>query len=323
MREHIFITGSNGWIGKKILEKLLLKQIKITALIRKKNAESFMLEEKHNNLKFIEGDLEKIEKWKHGLNEVDTLIHLAAKVHTYSKSEKEAKDFYAINFESTKKIFEEAEKYGVKKGIFISSVAVNDLTKEKEGKIEYAYASSKLKAERFLIDLNKSSNMSIQIIRPVTLYGGQDKGNFKKLYKLTRFNFFPIIGEGENLKSVIYYEDFAESLVKIMQESVGSTNEVLTIGAETISMNEIAKQFKKSNKRMIIVKLPVAPLMVILKIMNIVNKKFSLKINRQLNTLIQSNTYEYEKNLKYLPNRITLFKNINFKNEYMGKEYKK
>ena len=323
MKENVFITGANGWIGKKLLEKLLAKQFNITALIRKKNAESFMLEEKHNNLQFIEGDLEKVEEWKHGLNGVDTLIHLAAKVHTYSKSEKEATAFYAINFESTKKIFEKAEKYGVKKGIFISSVAVDDLTTEKEGKIEYAYASSKIKAERFLIDLNKRSNMSIQIIRPVTLYGGQDKGNFRRLYKLTHFNFFPIIGEGENLKSVIYYEDFAESLVNIMQEPISSTKEVLTIGAETISMNEIAQQFKKSNKRMIIVKLPVTPLRVILKIMNIVNKKFSLKINRQLNTLIQSNTYEYEENLKYLPSKITFFRNINFKNEYIGNEPKK
>jgi len=323
MKEKIFITGANGWIGKKLLEKLLEKQFNITALIRKKDKESYELEKKHNNLHFIEGNLEKIEKWKDKLIEVDTLIHLAAKVHTYSKSEDEALEFQKINFEATKLIFSEAEKLGVKKGIFISSVAVSDLTKEKEKKIEYAYALSKLKAENFLIDLNENSNMSIQIIRPVTLYGGQDKGNFKRLYKLTRFNIFPIIGNGRNVKSIIYYEDFAESLVNVIEEPISSTKEVLTVGAETISMNEIAKQFKKSNKRMIIVKLPVAPLMVFLKIMKIMNREFALKINRQLNTLIQSNTYDYEQNLKYLPSKITLFKNINFKNEYMGKEPKK
>lgn len=323
MSESIFITGSNGWIGKKLLEKLLVEKNNITALIRKKNVESFELEKKHINLQFIEGDLEKVEEWKHRLKEVDTLVHLAAKVHTYSKSEQEATDFHTINFESTKKIFKEAESYGVKKGIFISSVAVSDLTKEKEEKTEYAYASSKLKAERFLIDLNKSSNMSIQIIRPVTLYGGQDKGNFRRLHKLTRFNFFPIIGDGENLKSVIYYEDFAESLVNIMKESISSKNAILTIGAETISMSGIAQQFKKSNKRLLVIKIPVTPLLIILKIIKPINKKLSLKLNRQLNTLIQSNIYEYEKNLKYLPNNITFFKDINFKNEYMGKESKK
>lgn len=323
MKENVFITGANGWIGKKLLEKLLTKQFNITALIRKKNAECFELEKKHSNLNFIEGHLEKVEDWKHRLNEVDTLIHLAAKVHTYSKSEEEAADFNTINFESTKKLFIEAEKYGIKKGLFVSSVAVNDLTEEKENKLEYAYASSKLKAEKFLIGLNRSSAMSIQIIRPVTLYGGKDKGNFKRLYKLTTFNFFPIIGDGENLKSIIYYDDFAESLVNIMKESVCLTNEILTIGAETISMNEIAQQFKKSNKKLVVIKLPITPLIMVLKIITLINKKLSLKLKRQLNTLNQSNTYEYEQNLKYLPSKITFFKNINFKNEYMGNESKK
>lgn len=319
----IFITGSNGWIGKKLIEKLILKENQIKALVRKKDKKNFELEKKHSNLHFVEGDLENFEGWKHELKGVDTLIHLAAKVHTYSKSEKEAVEFNRINFLGTKCIFQEAEKCGVKKGMFISSVAVNDFTKEKEDRIEYAYASSKFKAENFLNDLSNNSNMTIQIIRPVTLYGGQDKGNFKKLYNLTRFNFFPIIGSGENLKTVIYYEDFAESLVNIMKEPISTKNEVLTIGAETISMSEIAQQFKKNNKNLIVIKIPITPLIVILKIIKLMNKKLSLKLNRQFNTLIQSNTYEYKQNLKYLPSEITFFKNINFKNEYRGKESKK
>lgn len=322
MKENIFVTGANGWIGNKFLEKLLLNQFNVVALIREKNARHEELEKKNSNLCFIEGNLEKIEQWQNSLSNIDVLIHLAAKVHTYSKKKSEALDFHNINSTATKNIFEVAENFGVKRGIFISSIAVTDLTKENEQKIEYAYASSKLNAENFLVEFNKVSNMEVQIIRPVTLYGGLDKGNFKKLYNLSRFKIFPIIGNGKNLKSVIYYEDFADALLNIMKESVSPDNEVLTIGAETISMNEIAQQFKKNNKNLIVIKIPLKPINCILGIISLVSKKNSLKLKRQIYTLSQSNTYEYQQNMRYLPKNITFFKNIDFKNEYMRNENK-
>jgi len=323
MKENIFITGANGWIGEKFLEKLLLNRFNVVALIRKKNTRHKELEKKNSNLRFIESELEKIEQWENSLNNIDILIHLAAKVHTYSKKESEALEFHNVNFTATKNIFEAAENFGVKRGIFISSIAVTDLTKEQEQKIEYAYASSKLNAENFLVEFNKVSNMEVQIIRPVTLYGGLDKGNFKKLYNLARFKFFPIIGDGKNLKSVIYYEDFADALLNIMREPFNANNEMLTIGAETISMNEIAQQFKKSNKNLIVIKIPLSPINFMLKIISLVSKKNSLKLKRQIYTLNQSNTYEYQQNMKYLPKEITFFKSVDFKNEYMRNENKK
>jgi len=323
MKENIFITGANGWIGEKFLEKLLLNRFNVVALIRKKNTRHKELEKKNSNLRFIESELEKIEQWENSLNNIDILIHLAAKVHTYSKKESEALEFHNVNFTATKNIFEAAENFGVKRGIFISSIAVTDLTKEQEQKIEYAYASSKLNAENFLMEFNKMSNMEVQIIRPVTLYGGLDKGNFKKLYNLTRFKIFPIIGNGKNLKSVIYYEDFVEALLNIMRESLNADNEVLTIGAETISMNEIAQQFKKSNKNLVVIKIPLPLINFMLKIISLVSKKNSLKLKRQIYTLNQSNTYDYQQNKKYLPKEITLFKNLDFKNEYIRNENKK
>lgn len=323
MKENVFITGASGWIGSRLLEKMLINQFNITALIRKKNATHLELELKYRNLHFIESTLEKVDEWKQNLSDIDVLIHLAAKVHTYSKTKKEALDFDDINHEATKKIFIEAENFGVKRGLFISSIAVKDLNKEKENKIEYAYATSKLKAERFLIELNKTSNMLIKIVRPVTLYGGEDKGNFKKLYNLSRFNLFPVIGNGKNLKTIIYYDDFAESLLNIVKSSFFSKNEILTIGTETISMNEIAQQFKKNNKNLIVLKIPIAPLEMLLKILNLINKKMSLKLSRQLNTLSQSNVYELDEGSKYLPSKITLFKNINLKNEYIRNELEK
>lgn len=323
MRKNVFITGANGWIGSRLLEKMLTDQFNVTALIRKKNIKHLELERKYKNLSFIENDLRKVENWKDFLSDIDILIHLAAKVHTYSKTKQEASDFEFINFEMTKKIFIEAENYGIKKGVFVSTVAVADLTEEKEKKIEYAYATSKLKAENFLIELNKKSDMSIQIIRPVTLYGGEDKGNFKKLYNLTRFRLFPIIGDGENMKTIIYYDDFAESLLNLVRSQTFSNTEILTVGSETISMNEIAKQFKNSNEKLIIIKLPVVLMITSLKLLALINKKISLKLIKQINTLSQSNIYEFEESLKYLPTKITLFKSIDFKNEYTRNEFRK
>ena len=101
---NLFITGSNGYLGKNLIKRLSKKNINIYAVTRKKK--NFY----KKNIKWLVGGIEK--KWPE-LKKSDILIHLAAEgvksnYTDYSKC-------YEFNVTKSKKLITNAYKSGCKK----------------------------------------------------------------------------------------------------------------------------------------------------------------------------------------------------------------
>lgn len=314
MNKNIFVTGANGWIGLEVTKYLLEENYVVKALVREKNTEIIQLTEKYTNLYVIEGELENQKKWNHEIEGCNTLIHLAAKVHSYVKSKNDVNEYDRINYEATKNLFLTAEKFNIQKSIFVSTVASMDLDESELNLPQFAYARSKKKAEQFLEKMNQKSSMQILIVRPVTLYGGNDKGNFKRLFRISNYKLFPILGDGLNKKSIIYYKDFARSLVNISISNIFE-KEIITIGTEEISILDIAYTFRKFQSFMVILKIPKVVVDSIKKVL-LVFKLKNLSIIKQMDTLTNSNVYSLTEGKKYLPINKTLFQEVNFNEEY-------
>jgi len=317
MGNNYFVTGANGWIGLEVIKKLLCNGDNVKALVRTKSLELDELSVNFEKLSIIYGDLRNISLWEHHLNGIDKLIHLGAKVHSYVKTYKDAEDFTLINYIATKKLFIKAENVGISDFVFVSSVAVEDMNEKEVNLLENAYAKSKKEAEDFLIKSSKRSKIKISIVRPVTLYGGNDKGNFKRLYKLSRKNIFPIIGDGKNMKSVIYYKDFASALINVSKSSQSITGNVITIGTEQISIQEILDKYKKNRNVIIKIRISSKYLLKFAYLLKKINKKKSLKLIKQINTLSRSNMYCLEKGKVFLPKKLTYFNHVDFEKEYL------
>ena len=142
----IFITGTDGFIGKHLTAQLLTKNISFVAGNRA-----------------IYGDLTRQNHWDTVLANCDCVIHLAARVHVMQETSSNAlAEFRLNNVQPTIKMALAAKKLGIKRFIFLSSVKVNGeetintpFTPDDLPNPQDAYGISKYEAEIELLKLHE------------------------------------------------------------------------------------------------------------------------------------------------------------------------
>lgn len=152
----ILITGANGSLGYHLVEKL------------KDNNQLYLLDlnfnrlnhlKEQNNIHFLNTNILDKEQILNLDFELDIIIHLAAKVHTKAKTEAEKEEFFQINTEATKYLYQLALKKEIFHFIFISTISLygKEFIEVKEhSSLDYEgnpYAESKCLAEKAGLDL--------------------------------------------------------------------------------------------------------------------------------------------------------------------------
>ncbi|WP_373598235.1 NAD-dependent epimerase/dehydratase family protein [Paraclostridium bifermentans] len=318
-----FVTGAGGWIGLELVESLLKDNYKVKALIRRDTDQILDLKEKFKqNLIIIKGDMISVDSWKSELKQVDYLFHLAAKVHSKPNNQAEINEFYTINRDCTNKLFDIALEENIKKIVFVSTVAVygnhnNEIiNKNTKRNPNTPYAISKNDAEKYGLELYKKHNFPITIIQPVTVYGGNDRGNFKKLYDLANKGVVVKFGSGQNKKTIIHYKNLVEIMKKI-SESEDVYGRTFICGTESISYNQISSKMKSSSKTKLILTIPDSISKLSIKILKILNINKLSNIASNIETLMNDNIYNYEDSIEYLNDKkIIKFESWNCRKEY-------
>lgn len=187
---NILVTGCAGFIGSHLTEKLLSLGHRVVGL---DNFDPFYdktikQENLHQALKadaflFIEADVTDagglqpvFEKYN-----IDTVIHLAALAGVRNSFE-HPDDYFRINTEGTKTVFETALKYGVRQFVHASSSSVyGEMKGEKAVEEETPlnpispYAKSKVEAEKIIGSLQKKFDFDVNVLRFFTVYGPRQR----------------------------------------------------------------------------------------------------------------------------------------------------
>ncbi len=170
----ILISGVSGFVGSN-LEEYLYPNYKISGISRNNNS-------LNNRISYKELTIDV-------LNKSNAFIHLAGKAHDL-KNTTEEKEYFDINTELTKQIFDKFIESNCEVFIYMSSVkAAADKVDEilKEGYLPNPitpYGRSKLAAEQYILSKKKASNKRVYILRPCMIHGPNNKGNLNLLYKL-------------------------------------------------------------------------------------------------------------------------------------------
>ncbi|WP_152889090.1 NAD-dependent epimerase/dehydratase family protein [Clostridium tarantellae] len=296
----ILITGAGGWLGSELTKQLLEQGEKIKALVlvvneKLKNLKKFF----GSNLEIIEGDICDKKIIIKSLDNVDLVYHLAAKVHFIPKNENDEEMFYKINTYATEQLFNLCLEKKVKRIIFYSSVSVYEQSKEEINvdspkRSNTAYGKSKLMAEKIGLRLIKEKGLPLTIIEPVTVYGGEDLGNFEKLRLLINKGLMIRFGDGENKKTVIYYKDLISLTLKIATDEK-YLGKVIICGTEIISLNEIISiLIHSSHKKVRLFKINKFLTNFIIKLLQLVNTSITRKLSNQIKTLSFTNKYNID-----------------------------
>ena len=204
------MTGSHGFVGTNLVDALSSEH------------------------EIIRWDVRSDE----ALPECDAVIHLAGKAHD-TKNVSREEEYYEVNTELTKKIYDSFLKSAAKKFIFFSSIKAQDG--------DTAYARSKKAAEDYIIDKVHDSGFMVHgsklfyILRPCMIHGKGVKGNLPLLFKFVERGLpwplaafenqrsYASMGNVSFVVSELLTNDVESGIYNICDDEAVSTNEVIKL----------------------------------------------------------------------------------------------
>ncbi len=211
----ILITGATGYIGRRLVARLIAQEERPRCLVRDtKRAAAILPADK---VELARGDTVDSTSLQEAVRGIDTVVHAA--FITADHKESTGNHYEDTNVRGTSNLIQAAKDAGVKRIIEISGLG----TKEDE---PGSYMQGRFLSEKML----KESGLDWTIIQPSVLFG-KDAPFIKGLADLIRTApVVPLIGGGKTLFQPIYVEDVVTVIMKVLEEPAQSNGKTYTIG---------------------------------------------------------------------------------------------
>lgn len=258
----ILVTGAGGFVGKAIVAEISQFTFEVYELL-KLNSKYNTSEDIKKSKNFFWADITNyqslIEAVK--IEKIDVVIHAAGLAHQFGRQAKD--DFWRINVlgaVNTAKLavslkarhfilISSVSAYGEQKkkkneNIGDNSVSIKGISEDADCRPQNFYAQSKLESEKAVTRVCEENKMALTILRLATVIGEEDRGNVARLINSIDKKRFVWIGNGENLKSLIYKGDAAKACVKVLDKTSGI--EIFNVTSDAVKMKEIVSEISFS-----------------------------------------------------------------------------
>lgn len=207
MRGPIWVSGGAGFVGRRLLAQLRASGLPVVALMRTPRADV------PDGVTVVPGDLLQPDTYRASLAGCDTVLHLAA-----ATGKATAEEHHRINAAATEVLLDECRRAGVRRFIFVSSIAVTfpDLT-------DYHYAQAKLRAEEMV----RNSGLEFLILRPAIILG-PGAPILASLGTLATLPLMLVLGTGRARVQPVHVDDVA----RVMAEAAGLDS----LGGQTVEV---------------------------------------------------------------------------------------
>jgi len=248
---NILVTGATGFVGRQLLETLGSQtQATVVAAIRSNNN---TLSEKVKTVTV--GDLGPDNSWYEALDNIDTIIHTAARVHVMNDDSKDPlSEFRKVNVEGTLNLARQAAKTGVKRFVFLSSIKVNGestslnlpFTEDDLAAPIDPYGISKYETEVGLFKLADETGMEVVSIRPTLVYGPSVKANFFNMMKWL-YRGLPLpFGLIKNKRSLVALDNLVDLIITCTEHPKAANQVFLVSDGEDLSTSDLLRRVAKA-----------------------------------------------------------------------------
>ncbi|MDH1256825.1 MULTISPECIES: SDR family oxidoreductase [Pseudomonas] len=262
--ETVLVTGGSGFLGGALLRHLeSCGQYTLIAALRKECASL-----PQSIRRFLFADLNADVDWQDALEQVDVVVHSAARVHVMDEAAVDPlAEFRRVNVDATLNLARQAANAGVKRFIYISSIKVNGestppgvpFTADDVPAPVDPYGISKLEAETGLKALATSNGMEVVIIRPVLVYGAGVKANFLSMIRWLRRSVPLPFGAVHNKRSLVCLDNLIDFIEKCLAHPAAANQTFLVSDGHDVSTTELLRSLSAAlNKRSMLLPLPVS-----------------------------------------------------------------
>lgn len=248
----ILITGGSGYLATSV-SLLLSKKFKIVLCTRNPKKISKIKRKNINIVKISDYNINQIGKYIKGC---DYIIHFVGL--NKIDSNREPKKALNVKLRSTKALIYLANKYKIKKFIYISSMQVyknytykKKITEDNTVTLASGYNKSHVMAERMI--LNSKKSFEYFILRPSSIFGFYFFSQSKELI-YTILNNFCYQAKFENIikisnpntvRNFLPLTIFVKFINYILSNKIKSKNKIINIGYKSLSLKEVSKMIAK------------------------------------------------------------------------------
>lgn len=222
------VTGAGGWLGTAVMHALVTPGSEwarpgvIRPLVTTRvEADRLRALGEHSAARVepVIGDLtrpETLVALTAGLTGVIDVIHTAGVIHPRRMS-----DFESVNVGGTAAILALARSAGARRLVHVSSNSPfgtnahpgDTFRNEEPYHPYYGYGRSKMRAELAVLDA-AGAGLDAVIVRPPWFYGPHQPPRQTTFFKMVRAGRFPIIGRGDQARSMAYVDNLVQGVVR-------------------------------------------------------------------------------------------------------------
>ena len=248
----IFITGGAGYVGSKLVPKLLESGYEVTVLDLMIYGENVL--DDHEKLKKIKGDIRNKDLLEKIIPENDIVLHLAC-ISNDPSFELNPSLGKSINFDAFEPLVKTSVESKVSRFIYASSSSVYGIKKEKnvteDMKLEPLTDYSKFKADcEKILNSYKSENFITTTIRPSTVCGYAKRQRLDLVVNILTNHAYhnreiKVFG-GDQLRPNVHIDDMVNSYLTILDAPSKKINgEIFNVGFKNQTVNELANDVKE------------------------------------------------------------------------------
>lgn len=268
----IAVTGGTGHLGINLIKELLCQDFIVKALIRGDNPPFI-----HDNLTWIQGDLDNTKALAKLVDKCQAIIHSASLI---SLGEKNQNLVYQVNFIGTQNLLKACLNKPIRFLYISSSTVVEDPSKDeifnedRPYRIDesFYYAYTKALAEQQVLEFESKQNLDAYIIRSTAIIGPKDyaPSPFGRTILDLHLGKLPFITDGGY--NLIDVRDLVTTIISSISKA--KRGAIYLLGGEFISLEKLAKM---TGNAKIPPSIAINLLLKLLPIIRVYDKLFPLK----------------------------------------------
>lgn len=251
----VLVTGSAGFLGKKLCETLAATGVKVRALVRDgKQRKAFL----HPGIHPVIGDIMDLDSLRRAMEGCSEVYHLAAIASDWAPSRSL---FYKVNFQGTLNVLEIAKEMGVGKIVATSTMGTigppdpTDVREVGEDHVRWVdffteYASSKILTEERIQHLVRQGQ-HIVITNPTRIFGpgvyDRKNGLVIVMDHYLHRPFAVVPGRKEIVGNYVYLDDVVEGHILAMKN--GRPGEKYILGGYNLTFGQFLKAVGEATGR--------------------------------------------------------------------------